>query len=154
MNVVASIKTAIVAKLNALEDPGQVTDYPGALLDMEGDPLQAGEFITVVVRNGTSEQVQTVGRAGRNARTYNIEIHLHLPWDETNGALCEARFDDRMEAVSDMFLLDPTLGGLVSLSDPLLWVDDPDLGFRTVRGGVLARYRRGVLRVHVLNRRG
>lgn len=138
---VAGIKAAVVAKLAGLTTPGQVAAHMGAVLAMEatGTP----EFVTVVTRNGVEETDRTIG--GKGTRTHHIQIELHYPWDVTDGAACEADFDARIEAISDAFRGDNTLGGTADRCENLQWLDDGD-GFRELRSGVLVRYRKGVLR--------
>ena len=82
---------------------------------------------------------------GKSSRTYTIEIHVHLPWDEQRPAVCEAAFDARLEAISDLFRDRPSLGGAAHVTDPLQWADS-DTHFVTIRGAVLARWKKGILR--------
>jgi|GEM_PF-6011070 len=137
---VAEIKSAVVAKLAGLTTPGQVAAHMGVVLGMEatGTP----EFVTVVTRNGVEESDRTIG--GKGTRTHHIQIELHYPWDVTDGAACEAAFDAQMEAISDAFRGDNTLGGTAMRCENLQWLDDAN-GFRELRSGVLVRYRLGVL---------
>lgn len=83
---------------------------------------------------------------GKASRVYTLEIHVHLPWDEQSPDGCEDAFDARLEAISDLFRSAGTLGGAAHITEPLQWAES-DTHFVTIRGAVLARWKKGILRV-------
>lgn len=151
MSALSDLKARVIELLNTVPDPGQVEGFPGSQMDAETDGDATG-FYTVVLRNGTTEEPRTLGRAGKSSRIYRIEIHLHLPWDETDGENRELLFDDRMEAISDLFRDPAVLSDVCDIYQPLRW-EDAEVGWATIRGGVQARYRRAVLDCTVSKKR-
>lgn len=138
---ITAIKAAVMDRLNTLDEPGQVVDFPGAELDAEVTGDFSG-FFTSVTRGAVEQERRTMG--GRQDRTHEIQIDVYLPMDVSSDAgasASEAKFDARVDAILQLFSDGPNLGGLVGRSEPPQ--ADPDAnGIRFYRGAVQCRYRR------------
>lgn len=146
----AEIQSYVVDRLNTLPGVGQVDAHPGGVLAGEATGALSG-FLTVVVRGGTSETARTMG--GQTSLVHTVEIHVHRVWDEQDPAGCEAAFDARLEAISDLFRSETTMDGLCALCEPVQWLES-DAHFVTIRGALLARWKKGILRVTETKRFG
>jgi peptidoglycan hydrolase-like protein with peptidoglycan-binding domain len=138
---ITAIKAAIIARLNTLDDPGQVVDFPGAEMDAEASGAFTG-FFTSVTRGAVEQARRTMG--GRQDRIHQIQIDVYLPMDVSSDAGAsanEAKFDARIDAILQLFSDGPNLGGLIGRSDPPQATEDAN-GIRFYRGAVQCRYRR------------
>jgi len=113
MPTIASVRTAIMGKLNAVAGIGATHDYERYAASMAGMKalyLSGGQIKGWNLRRVATEE--TSPAVGRYVVTHRWRIAGYMALDDS--AATEKAFDDLIEAARDAFRADDTLGGVVA----------------------------------------